>query len=238
MNTLHNIAVPAAIIIGFGLVAAAIFFSGAQQQSPTNTATGTLPTPETQDPLENFAPVTEDDHIRGSRDARITFVEYSDYDCPFCKNFHETMNSVMDEYGANGDVAWVYRHFPLEQLHPNAGAIAEAAECVADLGGDDAFWTFSDLVFEDRASNESTDMTKLDDYASQAGVDVAAFTECRESGEVADRVAEDFANAREIGARGTPFTVVVYGDQRGTLDGAQPYQNVKSIIDQLLAEME
>lgn len=96
------------------------------------------------DPKTNdYTPVTEDDHLRGDIDAEIMIIEYSDFDCPFCKRFHETMLSVIEKYPAN-EVAWVYRHFPLEQLHPNAPAVALASECVADLGSDAAFWKFAD----------------------------------------------------------------------------------------------
>ena len=81
----------------------------------------------------------------------------------------------MDEYGATGEVAWVYRHFPLPQLHPSAPKIAEAAECVAALGGDSENWTFSDKVFEERGTNELTDMSRLTELAEAAGVSATAF---------------------------------------------------------------
>tara|TARA_B100000508_G_scaffold59047_1_gene45827 strand:+ start:4318 stop:5124 length:807 start_codon:yes stop_codon:yes gene_type:complete len=89
-------------------------------------------------------PVTKDDHIKGSFDAPIKVVEYSDFDCPFCSRFHVSMTAVVEN---NDDVAWVYRHFPLDQLHPQARAVARASECVAELGGNEAFWTFTDGYF-------------------------------------------------------------------------------------------
>lgn len=92
--------------------------------------------------LEKMSPVTSEDHIKGNMNAQVTIVEYSDYDCPFCTRFHTTMNAISKKYG--DDLAWVYRHFPLEQLHPNAKAVAVASECVAKLGGNEAFWTFTD----------------------------------------------------------------------------------------------
>lgn len=231
---LQNIAVPIAIIVGFGLVAAAIYFSGTNGNTAQNTAPTEQPTEAGADTqtaeLSNLAPVTEDDYVRGPIDAPIMFVEYSDYDCPFCQRFHDTMKRVVDEY--EGEVAWTYRHFPLEQLHPNAGAIAEAAECVGTLGGDDAFWTFSDLIF-DRSPNESTDMSKLDEYAATAGVDVAEFTACRATDAPYEAVAADFANARAVGAGGTPYTVVVANGEYALIDGAQPYEGVVAAIEQI-----
>src|SRR5690606_34807350 len=88
--------------------------------------------------LENIAPVTADDHIRGNPNAPLMIVEYSDFDCPYCKSFHVTMQKIIEEYGPSGKVAWVYRHLPLTSLHPSAAYIAETSECVAELGGNDA----------------------------------------------------------------------------------------------------
>lgn len=90
--------------------------------------------------------VTEDDYIRGSQDATVKIVEYSDFDCPYCQQFHQTMKQVVNNYD-DSEVAWVYRHFPIPQLHPDAPRKARASECVADLGGQDAFWTFADEIF-------------------------------------------------------------------------------------------
>lgn len=152
-----NMGIPFAIVVGFAFIAIAIYFSGGKTTSAPNIA---APAPEAEKAIE-LSPVTEKDFIRGNPNAPITIVEYSDYDCPFCKNFHDTMKLIMDDYGVTGKVAWVYRQFPLAQLHPNAPRISEAAYCVGELGGDEAFWTFSDLVFSERDVNEPTNMTKL-----------------------------------------------------------------------------
>lgn len=93
--------------------------------------------------FEKILPLSEADHIKGSLDAQIKIVEYSDFDCPFCSRFHATMNTIVEKYDGS-EVAWVYRHLPLEQLHPNAPAIAVASECVAKFGGNEAFWKFAD----------------------------------------------------------------------------------------------
>jgi len=190
-------------------------------------------TPETE-----VAPVTEDDHIRGNPNADIMIVEFSDYDCPFCKRFHEeTMMQVMNDYGADGQIAWVYRHFPLEQLHPNAPKIAEASECVAKLGGNEAFWTFSDLVFGERSINAGTDMTALPGFASQAGVSESEFTACLESGEFTEQIAADIQEAIKAGARGTPYSILIAGDRQVPINGAQPYANVKATIDAIIESL-
>ncbi len=207
--------------------------------NPTNqpaqvAGTGEQPTT----PEVEVAPVTKDDHIRGNPNADIVIVEFSDYDCPFCKRFHEeTMLQVMNEYGTDGEVAWVYRHFPLEQLHPNAPKIAEAAECVGKLGGNEAFWTFSDLVFGERSINQATDMTALPGYATQAGVSASEFSSCLESGEFTEKVASDIQAAMKAGARGTPYSILIAGDRQVPINGAQPYGNVKATIDAVLESL-
>ncbi len=228
--------IPGAILIGFGLIAAAIYFSGG----------GTTLAPTANQPLaaapeavtEAIRAVDENDHIRGNPNAPIVIVEYSDFDCPFCKNFHETMNSILTDYGATGQVAWVYRQFPIEQLHPNAPKIALASECVASIGGNDAFWKFSDLVFGERGVNEPTNMTQIANYAEQSGANKAEFEACLASDEMQSLVEEDFNDGVAAGIQGTPHSIVLVGGQQGTISGAQPYEAVKQIVETLLSQIE
>jgi protein-disulfide isomerase len=98
----------------------------------------------TSEQLANLPPVTSADYVKGNRNGQVFLIEYSDYECPFCTRFHPTAQKVVDTYS---EAAWVYRHFPLDQLHPNARPAAEAAECVGELGGEDAFWKFTDEIF-------------------------------------------------------------------------------------------
>lgn len=226
------LAVPIAIVIAAGLIAGAIYLTNRDTGPVTAQNTGT-----NRNGVE-IEPVTDEDHIRGNPNAPILMVEYSDYDCPFCKTFHETMKRVMSEYGTDGDVAWVYRHFPIPSLHPNAPRIAEASECVAELAGNDAFWTFSDLVFGERAINELTDMSRIPEYAEAAGASRDAFDLCYNSQKYQDIISQDIAEAQAAGAQGTPYTVLVVGDQTGVISGAQPYETVRQIIDSLLAQIE
>lgn len=227
-----SLAIPIAIVVGFGLIAASIYFGAGDKNAVTNT-----PPEESGQTgnLEALAPITEDDHIRGNPNAPLVIVEYSDFDCPYCRNFHITMQKIMDDYGANGQVAWVYRHFPLTALHPSAAHIAEASECVADLGGNEAFWTFTDLVFTERGVNESTNITRLPEFAATAGVDQAAFKECLDNGKFKAEVEADLNNAVAIGGRGTPHSIIVVGNEKMEITGgAQPYEAVKGMIDNLL----
>ena len=96
-------------------------------------------------PLEGLS-VTEKDHIRGNLNAQITLVEFSDFQCPFCRQFHSTVQQALSEYG--DQVRWVYKHFPLDQIHPQARPAAEASECIAEQKGSEGFWQFTDAVFK------------------------------------------------------------------------------------------
>lgn len=107
-------------------------------------AEGAVPTKDPK--LENVKPVTEADHIRGNINSPVKIVQFTDIDCPFCKRFHGTMQEIMKTYGKDNKVVWVMRHLPLTQLHPDAANKAEASECVAELGGNEKFWSFVDAL--------------------------------------------------------------------------------------------
>ncbi len=233
-SILSSLGIPVAIVLGFGLIAGAIYFSG----TGTETRTVTDTTAEAPAPEPEVDPVTEADFIRGNPNAPIMIVEYSDYDCPFCKNFHDTMKMIMDDYGVTGKVGWVYRQFPLAQLHPNAPRISEAALCVGELGGDEAFWTFSDLVFSERGVNEPTNMTRLPEFAERSGVTRADFNTCLESGRHTDAVEESLRSGVRAGAQGTPYSIVIVGNEQAVINGAQPYPVVKQIIERLISQLE
>ena len=138
---------PMAVVIAGGLIAGAVLLNGGTTStSPQKNTNPTAQGIEQQaDNTSAVVKVTEKDHIKGNPDAPVKIVVYSDFECPFCKQFHNTMNEIMDTYKASGDVAWVFRQFPLEQLHPvKAQAVAVASECANEQGGNDMFWKFAD----------------------------------------------------------------------------------------------
>lgn len=228
----NSIAIPIAIVLGFALIAAAIFFRGG---TTTSAPAAVNPSAPTEEVTGTIRPVDETDFIKGNPNAPIMIVEYSDYECPFCKAFHDTMNLIMDEYGASGNVAWAYRQFPI--LGPSSVRAAEAAYCVGKLGGSAAYFDFSDAVFE-REAGSRTNMARLSDYASIAGVDVAAFETCLESGEMQSRIDAALADGRAANIQGTPHSIVLVGDQQAVISGAQPHSVVRGIIETLLTQLE
>jgi protein-disulfide isomerase len=181
---------------------------------------------------DNVEPVSEVDHVLGERDARIALIEYSDFECPYCASFHPTAQQVVEEY--DGQVMWVYRHFPLDQIHPNARPAAEASECVTELGGEDAFWQFVDEIF----SNQSTTLRDLETVATGLGIDKQAYQECIDSGRYEDLVEAQYQSGISAGVTGTPGNILLDTETGDTLliPGAQPFGQVSQSIEQLLSE--
>ena len=183
-------------------------------------------------------PVIKDrDHIRGNPDAPVTLIEYSDFECPFCKRFHRTAKKLVDE--SDGRVRWVYRHFPLDQLHPvKARKEAAASECAAELGRNDAFWKFADRFYELTPSNNRTDIdTVLPQIAREIGLDAGKFASCLASGRHDRRVEEDLQNAIATGGNGTPWSIIISKSGKAyPFAGAQPHAAVKKLIDTALQE--
>lgn len=224
------LSVPIAIVIAGALIAGAIFF-GMKNDSPTNSGQPQKVAQQSGD-LEAMNPVTSEDHIRGDINAPVKIVEYSDTECPFCKKFHTTMQQVVSEYGKDGKVAWVYRHFPLDQLHSKARKEAEATECAADLGGNDKFWAYLDRLMEITPANNGLDLAELPKIAEYVGLDVNKFNECLSSGKYAQKIEEHVQNAVATGGQGTPWNIVVgKNGKKYPLSGAQPYASVKQLIE-------
>ncbi|MBI2020665.1 thioredoxin domain-containing protein [Candidatus Daviesbacteria bacterium] len=185
-----NLSIPVAVLLGAGLISISILMSGgiikvggkttattAQvAQAPTAPAPQAAPQPQAG-PVE---PLKDEDHVRGDRKARILLFEYSDLECPFCKRFHPTAQQVVNEY--KGQVAWVYRHFPLDQIHSKADKEAEAVECAKDQGGEDAFWKMTDKIFEVTPSNNGLNLDDLPKLAGEIGLNSATLKSCLDSG--------------------------------------------------------
>lgn len=227
-NRMNNsLTVPIAIVVAGALIAGALFFAGraAAPSAPSDTARP-----------DSVPPITDADHILGSPQAKVVIIEYSDIECPFCKQFHVTMQQIMREYGESGSVAWVYRHFPLAQLHPNAPRLAEASECVAELAGTNGFWTFLDEVFAAAPGNARFPMDKLAETAAKAGASESAFTACIESGKHKATVEGQFKDAVATGGQGTPHNLILVNGEVIPLPGAQPYATIKQVIETALGQ--
>ncbi len=228
-----TLTIPIAIVIAGVLIAGAVYL-GTSKGAPTTAGNNQQPQQVAQqtDDLEAMKAITSGDHIRGNPDAPVKIVEYSDTECPFCKRFHSTMKEVMDTYGKDGKVAWVYRHFPLDQLHSKARKEAVALECANEQGGNDKFWSYADRLYEITPANNGLDPAELPKIAEFVGLDTAKFNTCLASTKYDAHIEEEVQNATATGGNGTPWSIVVGAkNKKYPLSGAQPYASVKQLID-------
>lgn len=210
IQTKNPITIPMAIVIAGILVAGAIFLQGSGgKAAPALEKKGVATPPLPSLNVITVKPVDEErDHIRGNPNADIVFVEFSDTECPFCKRFHTTLQQIIAEYGKSGKVAWVYRQFPIVQLHSKAPKESEALECAAELGGNGKFWEYVDRIFAITPSNDGLDPSELPRIASEIGLNEGLFTECLSSGRTKLLVESDYSDGVAAGAAGTPHSVL------------------------------
>jgi len=208
---------------------------------------GNTPTPTpipTQQPTQSSRPQIiqvslDDDPVKGNPDATVTIVEFSDFQCPFCKRFHETtLPLILENYVDTGKVKFVYRDFPIVGIHPNGAVVtALAAECADDQG---MFWQYHDKIFQNQKNWErlaTEDISvQLKGFAEELGLNTNQFNECLNSGKYLDEVNKDLQDGKSYGVTGTPGFFI--GNEEGgyiKVTGAQPYSVFQSVLDQMLA---
>jgi len=173
--------------------------------------------------------VSEADHIEGNEGAPVTIIEYSDFQCPYCKRFYqETFSNIETDYIDTGKVKIVFRHFPLS-FHQNAETAAEGAECAGEQG---KFWEMHNELF-DSGSGDGTGLSADDikGYAAGLGLDTTQFNTCLDSNKYTDKIQSDMKAGIAAGVQGTPAFVI-----NGQLVvGAQPYSVFQTAIEAALA---
>lgn len=236
--SMKDLLVPLSIVIAGVFVGAGLYLSNPSTTAPTGgTKVVGSDTPEATDTTNKVDPVTEADHIKGNINAPVKIVEFSDFECPFCKQQHTTLQGVVEKFGSD-KVAWVYRQFPLEQLHKKAFPVALASECVAELGGNDAFWQFADRYFEETLTNDRTDIdTVLPKLVAETKVNKQAYESCVASEKHKADIEADTADAVETGGRGTPWSIII-GPSGKTypVNGALPAAAIEQLIQKALDE--
>jgi len=220
---------PASIIIAAVVISVGLFYNAGKNdlsQGPQQN-----PGVEQAGSPKNVKAFSADDHILGNPNASVKLILFSDFECPYCKTFHEdTVQKLAKEY--DGKVAIAFRQFP---IHSQSGKEAIASECVASLGGNDKFWAFVDELFAVTPSNDGLDLTQLPKMAKKVGVDEAEFNKCLTSGKFDARITADVQDGKAAGLQGTPYTIVVAptGDVF-PINGAYPYDTVKQTVEQAL----
>lgn len=211
------------IIVAGVIIAGAIVFSNNQAKGGP-AAVGAAPTPT----VSNIRPPSVSDHVMGSITAPIVLVEYSDYQCPYCSMIYPTLKRIVSE--SNGQIAWVYRQFPLTSIHPQAAPAALASECVAEQLGNDGFWKFTDLLYANQSKLSADYYTQV---ATQLGVDASKYATCVKENKYQSVIDRDTAEAQSSGGSGTPFTVVfnTKTNKAAPISGALPYAQIMSVIN-------
>jgi protein-disulfide isomerase len=162
----------------------------------------------------------------GGKDAKVTVVEFSDFQCPYCAQGAQRVHELKKKYG--NKIRFVYRQFPLPpQMHPNARQAAEASLCVNEQGMD-KFWKYHDLMFKNQDKLDDAGLAKM---AKEAGADPAKFEDCYKNKKYSKAVEEDMAYGEKLGVRSTP-TFFINGQM---INGALPVENFSEIIDEELA---
>ncbi|QQG43037.1 MAG: DsbA family protein [Candidatus Daviesbacteria bacterium] len=236
---------PMAILLGSFVIAFAILLQGGVIKLNSNTgitATGGTPAAQT---TPSAAPTSaqvspDDDPVLGDKNAKVTLIEFSDYECPFCKrHFDQVYPSLKKDYIDTGKVKLVYRDYPLPFHDPMATFEAQAASCAREQGGDGNYFKMHDEMFKQTTSNgNGLTKEKIAQIATGLGLNGANIVSCADSNKYKDEVAKDIADGSAVGVSGTP-TFMVGKSSGGTIDGtiivgAQPYSAFQQIIDPLL----
>ncbi len=195
----------------------------ANTNANVNAAANPTPTAaEDNGDVSKLSPVSSSDYIRGNKNAKVTLIVVSDFQCPYCQRHESTVSQILEAYP--NDVRVVWRNFPLTSIHPYAQKAAEAAECAGEQG---KFWEMHDKMFENQSA---LDDTSLKSYAKSLGLNTSKFDSCLSSGKYTEKVNKQAQEAQLAGISGTPGTFV-----NGTLvKGAYPLETFKGIIDELL----
>lgn len=220
--------VPFSVLVAGVIIGGAIYFSGQNPRpsasgSPRPTATpgpGQLPGPSDFSQISGQISVEGDPYL-GDPSAKVTIIEFSDFQCPFCARFDkETFPQIKANYIDTGKVRLIYKNFPLPS-HTFAQGAAEAAECALEQG---KFWEYAQKLF---ANQSALDTASLKQYAKDLGLNEQSFNSCVDSKKYSSAVTVDANIGNSVGIRGTPSFII-----NGTLvDGAYPYSVFQAVIE-------
>ncbi|PIZ47117.1 hypothetical protein COY32_02200 [candidate division WWE3 bacterium CG_4_10_14_0_2_um_filter_41_14] len=244
----NGVSTPIAIVVAGAFIAGGLYFGLSNinaANTRTNQPTGMV-SPGQQTPTVPKQPTkgitsVDDDPVLGDKNAPVTIIEFSDYECPFCKrHFDETLPKIVKEYVDTGKVKIVYRDFPLSFHDPMATKEAVAANCARKQGGDTDYFKYHDEIFTRTISNgNGLSEANLTTIATDLGLNLGLFNTCLSDPAQTDEVKKDIADGTAAGASGTPTFVIGKSTSNGEIDGdlvvgAQPYAAFQAIIDPLL----
>lgn len=229
----NKLILPASILIAAVLISGSLLYTRGGLKSAANTggqqqAAGNQPVPGAKVNVS-----ADNDAFLGNEKAKVTVIEFSDFQCPFCRSFwRDTVPQLKKEYIDTGKIKFVYRDYPLN-FHAGAKPAAEGTECARDQG---KFWELHDKIFQeqDKQGQGTIQFTKTDvvKWADQIGLNMTQFNQCLDSGKYKAEVEKDFADGSAAGVSGTPTTFI----NGRSLVGAQPFSSFKAIIDEELSK--
>lgn len=211
--------VPLAIVAGALIIAGAIIYS-AKISSPDDGAK-----PDNAEPDNGLS--VEGEPVLGSPEAKVTVIEFSDFQCPFCARYVlDTFPQIKQAYIDTGKIKMVFKNFPLTSIHENAEKSAEASECANDQG---RFWEYKEKLFQNQ---QALSLDNLKSYAKELGLNESQFNDCLDSRKYANEVSRDLQDGIVAGVTGTP-TFFING---GKLVGAQPFSEFQRAIEEKLTK--
>jgi len=225
----NKLIIPASIIVAGAFIAGAIIYTPGQNVPPGSVTAQVGSAPNTGQQVAGIdvgkLKVQIDDHVLGSPTAPVVIVEYGDFECPFCgRLFEGAVKKIKDTYVKTGKVQLVYRHFPLNAIHPQAQKAAEASECAGEQG---QFWPYHDILYEKK---NQLSISNYKVWATELGLNANQFNNCLDSDKYAGEVSDDLEEGTILGVNGTPATFV-----NGRLvAGAQPFSAFEIIIEEEL----
>lgn len=236
--------VSGAILLGSLIVAGAIFGSDLKTAgTPAADTRDTAAAPAAAEPTDTKATTSlDDDPVLGDRKkAKVAIVEFSDYECPFCKRFHdETFDQLTKEFVESGKAVISFRDFPLSFHDPVATKEAAVAECVRKEKGDKAYFSFGQAVYAGtQANGKGLGEGKLDELIRKQGADPKKVNACAETEAAKQEIQKDIADGGQAGVSGTPSFIIGTLDDKGNVTGervvgAVPFEQLKSTVDKYL----
>lgn len=225
-SSIPNAILAAALILALSHIAYGFIISGGTPSAPVTLFTG--------------KPVDSMDYVEGKTDSKVVIIEYSDPECPYCITLHPTMKQIRTEYGDK--VAFIYRHFPLTQIHPDAFDESKAIECAGTLGGTRTFYQYVDSLYGYKLANKTTELpaTGKEDIAANVGLDKKAFAACLESDDTTLTIDSSTNDGVQAGVQGTPSSFILVKTKKGyeviaMIDGARPYEYIEAAISEALS---
>lgn len=227
------------LALGIGyLLGNAFGISSLTGQTAETTKVATTQTQQQIEQQPSKVQVSEDDDSgKGNKNSDVYIIEFSDFQCPFCRRFYsQTFSQLEDDYIKTDKIYFIYRDFPLDSIHPTANSAAQAAECAKEQG---KFWEMHNKIFDEQnklgQGTVQFSETDLKAWASDIGVNTQTFDQCLDSGKYTQEVEKDFKDGVNTGVTGTPtFFIGNPKDGYTAVVGAQPYSVIKQVVDSLL----